>query len=185
VSEVAVLDPGIGSLIVVAFALLFAHAALNKWRNVAEFGAVLANYRLLPAWSVTAAAIAVPAVESAIALLLLASATRPAAAIAGAVLLVAYGGAIAINLRRGRRDLDCGCAGPADRRPIAAWMVWRNVVLAAAIAAASGPWSGRALGWVDLVTVGGGLAVLVLLYVTIDRLLGRVMPRGAELRGAR
>ncbi len=179
------LDPGIGYVMVSGFALLFAHAALAKWRGLAEFGAVLGNYRLFPAQLVSALAVLVPALESAVALLLLAAASRPWAAAAGATLLLGYGGAILVNLRRGRVGLDCGCSGPADRRPIAGWMVWRNLALAAALAAAGLPWSSRALGWTDAITVAGGLAVLVLLYVALDRLLGQVMPRTASLRGTR
>jgi hypothetical protein len=179
------LDPGIGYVIAAGFALLFAHAALGKWRGLAEFGAVLVNYRLLPLPLVPALGLLVPALESAVALLLLATTLRPVAAAAGAALLLAYAAAIAVNLRRGRYDLDCGCAGPADRRPIAGWMVWRNVVLAGALACVGLPWSSRELGWTDLLTVAGGVAVLALLYVALDRLLGQVMPRTAALRGAR
>jgi hypothetical protein len=181
----APLDPGIGYAMAGAFALLFAHAALGKWRSPAEFRAVLANYRLVPAPLAAALTWLVPALESAIALALLAAPARVVAALAGAVLMLAYAAAIAANLRRGRYDLDCGCGGPAERRPIAAWMVWRNVVLAAALAAIGPQWSARALGWTDLPTVAGGVAVATLLYVALDRLLGQVMPRTAALRGTR
>jgi len=179
------LDPGIGFVLTVGFVLLFAHAAAGKWRSVSEFSAVLANYRLLPARLVGACALLVPALESVVALLLLAPATRPAAATLGVALLLAYATAIAVNLRRGRFDLDCGCAGPADRRPIAGWMVWRNLLLVAALASVAAQWSPRELGWTDLLTVAGGVAVLALLYVAVDRLLGQVLPRAAVLRGAR
>jgi hypothetical protein len=179
------LDPGIGYAIVLAYALLFAHAALGKWRGRAEFGAVLANYRLFPALLVGPLAASVPALEMAVALLLLPAPSRPGAAATGAVLLLSYAGAIGINLRRGRLDLDCGCAGPADRRPIAGWMVWRNILLAAALAVAGLPWAPRMLAWTDAITIAGGLAVIAVLYVTLDRLLGQVMPRNAALRGAR
>ncbi len=178
-------DPGLGYVIVSGFALLFAHAALGKWRSTAEFRTVLANYRLFPAPLVAALGLLVPAAESAVALLILDAAARPWAAAGGAALLVAYAIAIAVNLRRGRYDLDCGCAGPADRRPIAAWMIWRNVALAALLAAAALPWSARPLGWTDALTVGGGLTVVALLYVALDRLLGQVLPRTAVLRGVR
>ncbi len=179
------LDPGIGYVLVGAFALLFAHAALGKWRSVAEFKAVLANYRLFPRPLIGALAVLVPALEAAIALALPGAATRPAAAVAGAALLLAYAAAIGVNLRRGRYDLDCGCAGPGNRRPIAPWMLGRNVLFAFALATLVPPWSSRPLGWIDVVTVAGGLAVLVLLYAAADRLLGQVMPRTASLRGAR
>ena len=181
----AMLDPVIGWVITTGFTLLFAHAALGKWRSVAEFRAVLENYRLLPRPVAALLALLVPALESAVALGLPAAATRPLAAACGAALLLAYAGAIAVNLRRGRYDLDCGCAGPADRRPIAGWMVWRNATLAVALAGAGLPWSARAIGWTDALTIGGGVVVLVLLYLALDRLLGQVMPRTAALRGAR
>lgn len=184
-SGAAVVDPGVGYTAVLAFVLLFAHAALDKWRRLAEFGAVLANYRLFPAAAATALAALVPGLESLLALLLLPAVTRPWAAAGGATLLLAYAAAIGINLRRGRRDLDCGCAGPAERRPIAPWMVGRNILLAAALAVAGLPWSARPLAWIDFLTIGGGLAVLVLVYLSLDRLFGQVMPRTAALRGTR
>jgi hypothetical protein len=180
-----VLDPGIGYVLAIASALLFAHAALGKWRGLAEFRAVLVNYRLFPASLIAVLTALVPAIETAVALSLLAAPARPWAAAAGAALLLAYATAIGVNLRRGRYDLDCGCAGPADRRPIAPWMVWRNFVVGAALATAGLPWSARTLAWTDLLTVGGGLAVLVLLYQALDQLLGQVMPRTATLRSAR
>ena len=180
-----VMDPGIGCVIAGAGVLLFARAALAKYRRLAEFAAVLDNYQLFPARLNGTLAIGVPAVETAIALLLIPPSTRQWAAVAGALLLLAYAGAIAVNLRRGRRDLDCGCAGPAERRPIAAWMVWRNVAIAAALLAAGLPWTTRPLGWIDAITIPGALVVLTVLYAALDQLLGKVVPRTAALRGAR
>jgi hypothetical protein len=179
------LDPGLGYVLVVALALLFAQAAWHKWRALAQFGGSLAAYRLFPRPLLGLLRVAVPAGETAIALLLLPAATRPWAAAAGAALLLAYAGAMAINLGRGRYDLDCGCAGPAERRPIAAWMVWRDVLLAVLLALGGLPWATRPLTATDLVTVGGGLLVVALLYTAVDRLLGQIMPRTASLRGAR
>lgn len=179
-----VLDPGAGYVLVIALALLFAQAAWHKWRALAQFGAVLGAYRLFPAPLLAPLRLLVPACETAIALLLLPGATRAAAAAAGAALLLAYAGAMAVNLRRGRRDLDCGCAGPAERRPIAAWMAWRNVLLAGLLVLAGQPLAQRPLGATDLLTVAGGVLVLALLYATLDRLLGQVLPRMAALRGA-
>jgi hypothetical protein len=184
-SAIPGLDPAAGYVVVATLALLFLHAALGKWRDRAAFAAVLANYRLVPLRLVPALAVLVPAAETVAALLLLPAATRAAAVCLGAGLLAAYGVAIGINLRRGRHDLDCGCTGPADRRPIAAWMVWRNFALAAVLATAAQPWSARPLDWTDAVTVVGGIVSLSLLYQALDRLLGHVLPRSAALRGAR
>jgi len=88
--------------------------------------------------------------------------------------MLAYGAGIAINLARGRRDLDCGCAGPNDRRPIAAWMIWRNVGIAILLSAVLLPWSDRVFELTDGVTVGFGTACCALVYLCLDRLLAPV-----------
>ncbi len=179
------LDPSPGILLVAALALLFASAAWHKARSVSEFTAVFVAYRVLPAAVSGRIAWAVPMLELAIAAALPWEPSRRAAAVAGIVLLIAYAGGIALNLARGRRDLDCGCAGAGNRRSIAGWMVWRNLLLAACLGVAAMPWSPRTLDAIDVLTIAGGLAVAVLLYLTLDRLLGQVMPRSAALRGAR
>ena len=46
-------------------------------------------------------------------------------------LLALYAGAMAVNLARGRRDLDCGCAGPGVRRPVGEGLLIRNGALIA------------------------------------------------------
>lgn len=178
------LDPAIGILIIGCCALLLASAAFHKLRDLPRFGAVLRAYRLLPAGGVRLAPV-VPLAELAIGVGLIVPATHHASALAGAALLVAYAAAIALNLARGRRDLACGCGGPDDARPIAPWMVGRNLLLALLLAATVVPWSSRALLPTDLITVGGGAAIATLLYVCLDRLLGRVAPWTRALRGPR
>jgi hypothetical protein len=98
------------------------------------------------------------------------------------VLLIMYALAISLNLARRRIDLDCGCAGPADRRPIAAWMVWRNLLLALLLGSTLVPWSARPLTAVDAVTIVCGVLAATVVYAAVDRLLGQVMPRTAALR---
>jgi hypothetical protein len=86
---------------------------------------------------------------------------------------------VALNLHRGRRDLSCGCGAFEERRPIAPWMVGRNLLLAVALAAVGLPWSARVLEPTDLLTVGAGVALVTLLYMSADRLLGRIAPQSA------
>jgi hypothetical protein len=179
------LDPGIGGALSGALALLFAQAAWHKWHALDRFGEILAAYRLFPDALLGTLRVVVPAIETAIAAALLLPVTRPWAAAAGALLLAAYAGAMAINLRRGRRDLDCGCAGPAERRPIAVWMVGRNLLLAALLTLGGQPWDARQLTATDFVTISGAVCVLALLYATLERLLGQIMPQTAALRGSR
>ncbi len=178
-------DPGVGGMLLGALALLFAQAAWHKWRAPAHFGAQLAAYRLVPRGLLGVATLAIPLTESVVALALLAPATRAWAAVSGAVLLLGYAAAMGINLARGRRDLDCGCTGPAERRPIAAWMVWRNVLLGGVLLGVGPPWAERTLAPTDWLTIGGGLLALALLHAALERLLGQVLPRTAALRGTR
>jgi hypothetical protein len=99
-------------------------------------------------------------------------------------MLLGYAAAIAVNLRRGRRDLSCGCGGPDERRTISAWMVWRNVLIALALAIALQPWTNRPLSFTDGVTIVFGLLTIALIYLCTDRLLGYTQ-RTAQLRGSR
>jgi hypothetical protein len=176
------LDPAIARLVVACTALLFAAAALHKLRAPRQFEEIFAAYGLLPLAFGRLASRAVPLLEAAVAGGLLFDGSRTAATCVGSGLLLGYAGAIAVNLRRGRRDLACGCAGPDDRRPIASWMVWRNIGIAVLLAAALLPWSRRPLVPTDGVTIGFGTATGALLYLCLDRLLGRTGRVTDELR---
>lgn len=173
------LDPALGALLAGAFALLFLSAAFHKFSDPAAFGEVLRAYRLVPE-PLARLSLMVCLLEVTVGAGLLIGALRTDAAIAGALLLSLYAVAIAINLARGRRHLSCGCGGPNDRRPIAPWMVLRNLGLAALLALVCLPWIPRPTGWADALTIGAGTAVAALLYLSLDTLLGRV----AVLRGA-
>jgi hypothetical protein len=174
------LDPVYGLLIVTSFAILFASAAAHKWHNLGGFDEVFQAYGLLPHAPSLRISWAVPLVESALALGLLSGSTRSYAAALGIVLLLSYAGAIALNLWRGRRDIACGCGGP-DRRPIAAWMVWRNLLLALLLAGALCSWRTRALRLIDYFTIGFGVVSIVVIYLCLDR-LGQIARQAQTLR---
>jgi len=180
VYDARMIDPAIGALLAGLFALLFATAAVQKLRAPGHFAEVFAAYRLLPA-AFGRMAVLLPVLEAWVAAAILLPATRAAAGCSGAALLVAYAAAIAVNLRRGRLALACGCGGPNERRPIAPWMVVRNLLLAATLLFAALPWLPRPLSAADAVTLVGGIAVTALLYTSLDRLLSRVAPQGARL----
>jgi hypothetical protein len=175
------IDPDFGALIAAGASLLLLAASWPKWRSHAEFLEVLRNYRVFPEFALPLMGRLIPALEAAIGIALWIPNTRSIAALCGAALILAYAGGIAANLARGRLSLDCGCAAPGERRPIAGWMVARNILLGGILACAALPWS-RPLGVVDVLTVVGGLLVLMFLYLTVDRLVGQVMPRAAALR---
>jgi hypothetical protein len=176
------IDPAIAALIVACIALLFAGAAIHKLRDLRRFDEIFTAYGLLPWAARLRLSRAVPLLEVLVAGALLLDVTRIAAACVGIALLLAYAGAITVNLLRGRRELACGCGGPDDRRPIAAWMVWRNILFAAALFPVMLPWSPRPLGPTDLLTIGCGTAACALVYLCLDRLLGRTGRLSAELR---
>jgi hypothetical protein len=178
------LDPVIGSLIVGCFVLLFISAATHKLRDLNHFAEVFAGYGIAPLAHRRWLSRLVPLLEIIAALGLLVPASRAAAAAAGAVLLLSYAAAIAHNLRAGRAAIDCGCGGLDQRRPIAAWMVWRNLLLALLLGLAMLPWSTRALEWTDGVTLGFGLLAIALLYSCAERLLGQPgVARDAGMHG--
>jgi len=174
-------DPVVVVILRGALALLFAAAAVHKLRGGAAFRETLSAYALLPEPAVAPAARVLPGLELAIALALAVPAAAAAGALAAAGLLVLYAAAMAINLARGRRDLDCGCFGPAAGRTIGGALVLRNgVLVAAALACAVAP-TPRALQWLDLFTATLALAALTALYAAADRLLAQG-PALARLR---
>jgi hypothetical protein len=178
------LDPAIGILTTASVALLFASAGAHKLRDLARFEEIFSAYGLMPVIPRVRISWLVPIVEIAIAAGLAVKASRPYSGVLGIILLSAYAAAIAVNLRRGHRDLACGCGGPDERRPIAAWMVWRNLLIALAVAAAFAPWATRPLSLTDGFTIAFGLPTIALVYLCIDQLLGNAQ-RTAQLRGSR
>ena len=176
------IDPAIAILVVACTMLLFGAAAVHKLKDVRHFSEIFAAYGLLPLAVRRPVSHAIPLLEAAVAAGLLFEASRTPAAILGIVLLLAYAAAIAVNLRRGRRELACGCGGPDDSRPIAGWMVWRNVGVAILLVVAMLPWSQRLLVPTDAVTVGFGTATCALVYLCLDRLLGRTGRMTDKLR---
>ena len=176
------LDPAFGYLIIVGIALLFASAAAQKLRSPAHFAEIFAGYRLLPDTLARRLAWLIPCIELAVAAALLWEPGRRPAVICAAAIMLAYASGLAVNLFRGRLDLDCGCGAAHDRRALSAWMVWRNVLLASVLGIAALPWSPRACGLTDLLTVMAGVVVCAALYAAVDRLLGDVAPKAAMLR---
>jgi len=164
-------DPAVAALILLCTAGLFGSAALHKFRALHQFDAVFEAYGIVPRALRRPLSRSVPVIEALLAVgLLLDVARRPAAGV-GIALLLAYAAAIGVNLSRGRRDLACGCGGPDERRPIAGWMVWRNILLAGLLAATLLPWAGRPWALTDLATVGCGSMAASLIYLILDRLL--------------
>jgi len=177
------MDPVLLAMLRGALALLFLSAAVHKLRSPVTFRAQLTDYRLVPERATGAAAAAVVAGELATGFALVLPPLRASAGGAALGLLCVYSGAIALNLVRGRRDIDCGCSGPALRQPLTPWLLARNALLAGVAAACLAPVAARALVWLDSVTVAGGVLVLASLYAASNRMLASA-PALARLRDA-
>jgi hypothetical protein len=124
-SEVAALLACMGAGVL---ALVFARSAAHKVAEFSFFSATLGEYRLLPALFVGPVAVGLAIAEVAAIGLLLFPTTRTPGANVAISLMSLYAIAMAINLRRGRRRIDCGCGGPGQ---MISWpLVVRNLVLA-------------------------------------------------------
>ncbi len=141
------LDPLIIAIAAGTVMLVFVRGLIHKLTDFQTFRVTLSEYGLLPEALETPAASALIIVEAAVVAGLLVPVVRPFAAALGALLLIVYGAAIAINLMRGQVTIDCGCGGPGHGL---SWLlVWRNVglVLLALIAGMTA--DGRGLGLAD------------------------------------
>lgn len=110
-------------------AAIFLFSAFGKLRDRRAFVSIVLDYHILPKhWARRFAAV-LPWLEMAVGLmLLLGLSTRIAAALSG-LLLLTFIVAMGVNLRRGRKDLNCGCAGVRHHRKISGKLILRNTLL--------------------------------------------------------
>lgn len=149
----------------ISLAGLFGWSLNHKLRSFDVFRQSLEDYRLAPKGASTALSMTIILAEVAC-LVALAFATAYGLLVSAAILLL-YAGAMAANLMRGRRHIDCGCYAPGAKRSTISWtMVWRNAVVAVLALAASGAATiaPPVVAWLDIVSVAGCAAALVLLY---------------------
>ena len=165
----------------IAVACIFLTAAVGKLRHLTVFEGVLANYRLLPRWAVAPTHVLLPLAELAVGvgLIALPQFSAPAAAL----LLAVFAVAMAVNLRRGRSDIDCGCHQSVLRQRLSWTLVGRNVVLVLITLAAALP-PGRLDMGTWLTGVGAGLGLFAL-YSAMNSLwaLGPVTRRRIRIAG--
>jgi hypothetical protein len=151
------------SAVHVAMGLIFMSAGAKKLQHWREFRGVVAAYRLLPESGAVIVAAMMPPFEL---LLGLASIFRwgmPMTAFAVAALLAVFAAAMAINIRRGRTAIDCGCFQTALRQELEWRLVVRNVACALLVLGASAlPVSLDATGAVLAFAAGGALFCLYL-----------------------
>jgi len=147
----------------VCVGLVFVLAGVQKAQHWKLLSGVISNYRLLPRWIVAPASALLPPVELIVGLLLLSAQMVPWAQAAAIALLALFAAAMAINIRRGRAHIDCGCGQSFLKQSLRWSLVARNGALALlllpSLATAAMPMS------LVLSGVAGGLAFFLLTLV--------------------
>jgi uncharacterized membrane protein YphA (DoxX/SURF4 family) len=112
--------------IIIGFVFIF--AALSKAAEPEEFARAIANYKLLPIFSINTFAIILPWIELCAGILLVfgISVKENSAILSG--LLLVFIIAIAISLARGL-NIDCGCFGTALGSKLGIQKILENIVL--------------------------------------------------------
>lgn len=163
--------PLVAATATVFMALLFARAALHKLFDFTAFTGFLADYELVPENAVRPVAILIALVELAVILTAIVPTLHGVSAVLAAGLLLGYAAAMAINLRRGRDRIECGCGGAVQ--PLAWALVWRNAVLAALALVGAGS-SASGFGVTEsAASIIGGLTVFTA-YLLADQILANV-----------
>lgn len=156
----------------ILLAIIFAGAAISKLRNRGEFHGIVRNFRLLPESVDGIFAATLPWAELAIAgLLLIGGGVTAYSGAAAAALLLVFASAIAINIARGRREIDCGCYRDGPRQGLSWFLVARNFVLAsAALFVASQPTMPGLFSLAHVALATAAAAVSVVLYLCAAQL---------------
>ena len=160
-------------------AMVFSVAAITKLTAWRELPGVVQNFRVLPRALALPAALVLPPLEIAIAVGTLFERTRPLAAIAAAILFAVFGAALAINLHRGRRQIDCGCFRSDLRQPISVAVILRNLILTVCALLLLSGGEASTLSPLAWAIASGGAATLFLCYLSIG-LIFRTPPPSYE-----
>ena len=110
-------------------AVVLGLSSLGKWLSFEWFVGILRDYQLLPRSAATPIALLIAATETVTALALGANVGGPWPAYMAMALLLAFTGAVTVNLLRGRRQIQCGSGGHATGPSLSWPLVCRNLGL--------------------------------------------------------
>jgi Methylamine utilisation protein MauE len=158
------MDPLLELTIAWSLAALFAASTLHKLLALSEWPGVVQSYRLVPDVLSGAAAWLILCSLALTAGALVWPSTHRVGAVAACLLLSMFGAAMAINIRRGRTTIDCGCFGSKLRQGIAGWMVARNGFLALCALTLLLPVHDRELSQIEIGVIAGLIITLSFLY---------------------
>jgi hypothetical protein len=160
-------------------AWLFAWAALHKFRAPGYYTRLIhAHVPRLPATSLLVWLVA--ALELAVAVALLVPQWRQGGLLAGAMLLAAYAGLMAVQLARGVTDMQCGCAGPDSAVSISVSLVTRNLVCAAVGILAIAPADGAPAGLAGTALSAFVAALAVVVYLCSEQLISNAQQMAGD-----
>ena len=117
------------TMICLFLSYLFFTGGYSKFRDIHHFQAVLADYRILPPPISFLFARLLPLIEILTGLALLITSLRYPGLLLATLLLAGFSCAMAINLLRGRADLECGCGGMLHKQAVNYWILGRNILL--------------------------------------------------------
>jgi uncharacterized membrane protein YphA (DoxX/SURF4 family) len=178
------IDPVFILIIQLCLGLLFGFASWHKVRDPAAFTHVLDDYDLLPASLNKMLVWLIAGTEAGCAVALLAGQAK--AAPVACTLLLAYTGAIGIKLAQGKRDIECGCSGPARKQLLSGWLLVRNGILLCGTLILFVPIQTRSLGWVDVAQILFAVVTATLLYGAAEQMLANrslLLAHDATLEG--
>ncbi len=164
----------------VVLALIFVTAAVGQMRHWDAFLGVLQNYKLLPKWALAPAQRLLPLAEFTVGIGFIA--VPEVAAPIGSGLLLVFAAAMAVNLKRGRAYIDCGCHQTTLSQKLRWALVVRNCILAALAVVTVMPRMLEA----EVVIVGGAAGlVLFITYLAMNSLLaiGPIESRDIRISG--
>lgn len=113
-------------------------SGVMKILSPSSFGLLVARYEVLPELLVPYAAVAVPALEALLGLLLIVGLRARAAAFVSMLLMAAFIAVIAVNVARGR-SFECGCfgferLGIGLAETVSPWLIVRDALFLACFA---------------------------------------------------
>lgn len=159
---------------------LFGVAGLQKLRSVSWYATLMARYldrKAVPhAWVRLVAC-----VELGCCALLLVPATSAAGLALACVLLLGYALLMFLQLRRGKADMNCGCAGPASDTSISSGLIYRNLACALVASLSLAPVSVMVSWNVPMVLITGLLSVFMMLIYSASE---QVIANSQRIAGA-
>jgi hypothetical protein len=141
---------------ILATAAIMLWAALSGARDLRALAVSIDAYKLLPEGAGRGLALPLLLAESACGVLLLLPGMRVAGAVIASALVLLFVFAIALNIRRGTTDFDCGCAGSHALRPGAALLLRNTALLCVLLMAVTMPASSPDVG-----SVAGAIVLLL------------------------